>query len=50
MHPYFCEYSHSRNFQQKETLSLGSEGWFRSNGLRVMSPARSHCATSLKES
>ena len=28
----------------------GSEGWFRSNGLRVMSPARSHCATSLSSS
>ena len=25
----------------------GSEGWFRSNGLEVMSLARSHCATSL---
>ena len=32
-----------------ETATLGSEGWFRSNDLRVMSPARSHCATPLKK-
>ena len=31
-----------------ESHPPGSEGRFRSDGLRVMSPARSHCATSLK--
>ena len=33
-----------------DSLSVppGSEGQFRSDDLRVMSPARSHCATSLK--
>ena len=37
----YCQVHYSRT---KKT----SEGWFRSNGLEVMSLARSHCATSLQ--
>jgi hypothetical protein len=32
------------------SIPPGSEGQFRSDDLRVMSPARSHCATSLESS
>ena len=39
----------SEKERQAGPATPGSEGWFRSNDLRVMSPARSHCATSLRK-
>jgi hypothetical protein len=41
--------SSKKNKNQQRAKIIGSEGWFRSNDLEVMSLARSHCATSLKE-